>query len=286
MVKTIRLSKIILTYVLVTILSVLTGCASNPKNPQDPYEGFNRKVFKMNTAIDKTVFRPVAKGYDTVTPSYVKRRVTNFFSNVGNINVIANDILQLRVNNTLSDTGRFLFNSTLGIFGLFDVATPMGFPKRQNDFGITLARWGYHNSAYLVVPIIGPRTVRDAAAIPPDILMSPYTYVRPYYIGYAAYLLNVTNLRAALLPTDKLIDQAYDPYVFVRDAYLQNRQATINQALGISTTDTYVPGDEDSSNAAAGSTQTTTSNTQTSSSGQPTSVQTKAELPMPTKTKS
>lgn len=228
-----RIFKIFLPGLLLA-LSVLNGCASNKPyhDPQDPYERYNRAVFKFNIAVDKKVYRPVARAYIKVVPAPINRRVTNFFSNIGDITHVGNDVLQGNLGLALSDTWRVIFNTTLGVGGLFDVATHLGLPKHTQDFGLTLAKWGYRNSAYFLVPFLGPGTVRDQFSSLIDYqYISVYPYIDPTTTRYGLYTLYLVDQRAALLPADNLIDSAFDPYVFVRNAYLQRRDYQIEQTI-------------------------------------------------------
>ncbi len=194
---------------------------------QDPYENFNRHAYKLNTAIDKVIIRPVARVYQAVVPAPVAKGVTNFFINLNNVPTVINDVLQLRMRQAVSDSFRFLVNTTVGIGGLFDVATEMKIPRNYEDFGLTLANWGYTNSNFLVLPVLGPNTVRDAVGIPVNYATAPYAYFQPDYILYSTTGLNLTNQRARYLKFDGVIAQAYDPYIFERDAYLQRRNYLI-----------------------------------------------------------
>jgi phospholipid-binding lipoprotein MlaA len=220
--------------ILVASAASLSSCASawHPANPQDPYEGYNRKVFKFNLGVDRYVYRPIAKGYKAVTPQFVRTGVGNFFSNVGLVPDMANDLLQANGHWFLSDLGRLAINTTVGIGGLFDVAKHAGLPKHSQDFGLTMAKWGAKDSPYFVFPFLPPGTARDFFGVNVvGYATSPWTYVQPDWVSYSAVALNIIDQRAGLLPTDKLVDQAFDPYLFVRDAYLQNRAAKIEMVL-------------------------------------------------------
>lgn len=218
-----------LVIICITCLTLLTGCAVNHKNPQDPYESYNRKVFKFNQRVDKVIYRPVAVVYTTVMPKFARHGIGNFLSNVGEVPTIGNDILQANPLWALSDVGRLVVNTTLGIGGLFDVATRAGLEKHNQDFGLTMAKWGYTQSSYLMIPFLPPLTVRDLIGTGGDYGMSVWTYVRPGWIGWTAYGVTLVDKRASFLDSDKLVDQAFDPYIFVRDAYLQNRQHNIDK---------------------------------------------------------
>lgn len=222
-----------LSWLLLIVFSLnLIGCATGT-DPQDPYESMNRKIFKFNTKVDKIIYRPVAKTYQKILPNVVQARVTNFFSNFNMIPSTANDALQLNVYQMLMDASRFVVNTTVGIGGLFDPATEINLPKHSNDLGLTLARWGMKHSPYIVIPFMGPSTFRDVIGTAGNPFLTPYPYITPFWISYTAAAIDKINVRAQLLPADKLVDEAFDPYVFVRDAYLQKRQNDINQVLGV-----------------------------------------------------
>lgn len=219
----------------VFLLTYLTigGCASQypPANPADPFEAYNRTVYKFNRGVDKAVYKPIAQGYAFITPGFVRRGVTNFFSNIYQVPTMANDVLQANLPWFVKDTLRLTINTTLGIGGLFDVAKPMGLEQHPQDFGLTLAVWGFRQPAYFLVPFLPtPSTLRDIWSLPVDyILFYPPSYVSPAWIGWAAWGLNFIDKRAAALPTDQLVNEAFDPYIFVRDAYLQHREALVQK---------------------------------------------------------
>lgn len=201
---------------------------------QDPYENYNRHAYRFNTAIDKVIIRPVARVYQAVVPAPIAKGVTNFFINLNNVPTVINDVLQAQLRQAASDSLRFIVNTTVGIGGLFDVATEMNIPRNYEDFGLTLASWGYTSSNFLVLPILGPNTVRDAIGTPVNYATAPYAYFQPDYILYSTEGLNITSQRARYLKFDSVIAQAYDPYIFERDAYLQRRNYLIklNQQHG------------------------------------------------------
>ncbi|APZ43512.1 VacJ family lipoprotein [Acidihalobacter ferrooxydans] len=205
----------------------LAGCATTPYTPNtgDPLQGYNRAMYGFNTAVDRAVLKPTAKAYVAVTPSFVRGRVNDFFSNVGQLSVTANAMLQGKPQ-ALEDFTRFLMNTTFGLGGLFDVATPLGLPPHQEDIGMTLATWGVPEGPYVVLPFFGPSTLRNAPAPLVDgIAFNPLAYgVVSTDTGYGLDALDLVNLRANLLPLDSSIDAAYDPYLFVRNAYLQHRR--------------------------------------------------------------
>lgn len=203
-------------------LGCVTTHRSNSVN--DPLETYNRTVFGFNTAIDKVILRPIAKTYAFITPGPVDKGIGNFFNNLGQITTVANDILQANVSNTVRDTGRFAINSTLGILGIFDVASKMGLENNTQDFGLTLAKWGVKDSPYFVIPLLGSSTIRDAISLPIDYYaLSVWPHIKPSGTRFTLYALQAIHQRKMLLATDKLVDEAFDPYVFVRSAYLQKR---------------------------------------------------------------
>lgn len=207
-------------------VALLSGCASvpGPTAPADPFESFNRASYQLNESVDAAVLKPVAKGYVAVTPGFVRSGISNAFSNVGDVKTAVNNLLQGQPGKAASDTGRFLINSVLGIFGLWDVATPMGLEKHEADFGQTLGKWGVGSGPYLVLPLLGPSTVRDAVA------RFPQRFVEyPYHVEHRATLnsllvTELVNTRANLFAAeDALNAAALDKYIFLRDAYLQRR---------------------------------------------------------------
>jgi phospholipid-binding lipoprotein MlaA len=205
----------------------LVGCASLPPNskrdPRDPWERLNRTTFKVNTALDHAIARPVARGYKKVTPQPVRTGVSNFMDNLFYPITLANDLLQLKFKPFGQDIGRLLLNTTVGIGGIFDPATRVGLPKHDEDLGQTFGYWGAKSGPYLVIPILGPSDVRDGIGRVGDGFLSPLSYVDNNYIRYGVYGLSVLDIRYRLLPQDKLLDEAYDPYTFLKTAYLQRR---------------------------------------------------------------
>jgi phospholipid-binding lipoprotein MlaA len=206
-------------------LLFITGCTMAPiSDPHDPLEPINRQFFKFNMAMDQAVLRPLAVVYDKVIPAPVDHGITNFLNNLDDITTTGDDLLQANIPLALSDATRFVINSTLGIAGIFDPATRIGLVRHRQDFGLTLARWGYTNSMYFVIPFFGPSTIRDAVGLPVDYyLLSIYPYIPNIYARYGLSGLYYVNHRAAWLSADKLLYDAFDPYAFVRSAYLQRR---------------------------------------------------------------
>lgn len=206
----------------------LGGCASPHHNPKDPFESFNRGMYRFNDAVDKSVLKPAAQGYNAVMPSPVKTAVTNFFSNLDDVTVTLNDLLQLKIVQGITDFERVLFNSTFGIFGLIDVATSMGLEKHNEDFGQTLGYWGIRSGPYLVLPFFGPSSVRDGIGLYADSQTSMLKEVEHIPTRNQMYALNTVSTRANLLDEEKIVDEAsIDPYSFRRDAYLQHRQSRV-----------------------------------------------------------
>lgn len=220
-----------LLLILVTSLVILGGCVSqqvtltDPEN--DPWEAYNRKIHSFNMALDKAVARPVAKAYTAVVPEQPRRGVRNFFRNLAFPVTFLNLVLQGKFQDSLTATGRFLMNSTVGVLGLRDIATEVEIPYYDEDFGQTLAVWGWKNSRYLVMPIFGPNTVRDFAGRAFYGYFHPVSYVAREYNNYIPMVVDLISLRAELLPFQAEIDAANDPYILVRDVYLQNREFKI-----------------------------------------------------------
>ena len=210
---------------------LLGGCATtaHAPNPGDPWQGYNRAMYGFNTTLDRALLKPAAKGYKAVTPRFVRGRVSDFFSNLGDVSVSANALLQGKPQ-ALQDFTRFLMNSTFGLAGLFDVATPLGLSKHQEDIGMTLATWGVPEGPYVVLPLFGPSTLRNAPSpIVDGTLLNPLGYYEHPRTRWALTALKFISLRTALLPLDSTINGAYDPYAFVRNAYLQHRRYLLEQ---------------------------------------------------------
>ncbi|MBL8470316.1 MAG: VacJ family lipoprotein [Rhodocyclaceae bacterium] len=208
-------------------LGLLAGCAST-NNPHDPLEGFNRAMFSFNEGVDKVALKPIAKGYDAAVPQPVRTGVSNAFSNVGDLWVGVNDLLQGKPGAAATDLFRVLVNSTIGILGLFDVASEMGLEKHNEDFGQTLGRWGVGSGAYIVLPFFGPRTLRDSLGLGVDLYVDPVANHDPVDVRNSLLALRAVSDRAELLPLDRTIEEAStDKYAYVRDAYLQRRRSLI-----------------------------------------------------------
>jgi phospholipid-binding lipoprotein MlaA len=189
----------------------------------DPFEGFNRKTYGFNESVDDYLLEPVSDAYLWVTPEFFQQGISNFFNNLKDINVVVNDLLQGKVVQSGEDTGRFLVNSTLGIGGLFDVATGMGLERHEEDFAQTLAVWGVPQGPYLIIPFLGPMTTRGVPGRLFDTAANPTTYV-----GYPIQLLQMLNARANAEGALSFIDEAaLDPYIFTRESFLQYRKNLI-----------------------------------------------------------
>lgn len=221
----VKITSFIRLGLLFAILAI-TGCAATQHSTEvnDPYEGYNRFMYSFNDKVDRAVTKPVAKGYNYVMPDIVSKSVSNFFRNLDDITVIINDVLQLKINQAIYDTGRFVTNSTIGVFGLFDVATPSGLKKNNEDFGQTLGYWGIDTGAYIVLPLLGPSNIRDTFGLVGDYYTDPLTYVEGPAASNPLYATRIIDDRADLLSAEKVLDEAaMDEYNYVRDGYLQRR---------------------------------------------------------------
>ena len=215
---------------LVTILlaAFFSGCATDNGVRQDdvadPLEPVNRVTYKINDWGDKFILRPVAKGYEWIFPSFVRTGISNFYDNLSYPMDIVNALLQGKFTQAASDTGRLALNSTLGLAGFLDPATDVGLARHEEDFGQTMGVWGIPQGPYLVVPLFGPRTMRSGVGNLVDALYHPQVQMRNSSLRTKINILYFIQLRASLLGIDKELQRAFDPYTFVRDAYLQNRR--------------------------------------------------------------
>ena len=214
-----------LSLLIATLL--LTGCGSAPHPQQkDPFESFNRGVYAFNDTVDRAVAKPIAQGYSSVTPGPVKTMVSNFFSNLDDVVVTANDLLQLKFKQAASDGARVIFNSTFGLLGLINVTDKL--EKHNEDFGQTLGYWGVPSGPYLVLPILGPSTIRDGTGRYADGFASVISNTKQVPTRNSAWALEGVDTRAGLLETEKVMDDAViDRYSFIRDAYLMHRQSLV-----------------------------------------------------------
>lgn len=214
-----------------SLAALLAGCAGQPITPsdpeRDPWEAYNRKIHAFNMELDRFVMRPVARGYDAIMPDAPQRGVRNFFRNLSFPVDFLNLVLQGKFGDSVQATTRFLINTTVGLGGFFDVATREGIPRYEEDFGQTLAVWGWSESRYLVMPLFGPYTVRDFLGRSFYGYFHPLSYLAREKNSYGLILVDLVTLRAELLPFDQQIEEAADPYVLIRDVYLQNREFKI-----------------------------------------------------------
>lgn len=244
------------------ISTVLAGCASTtPELKQDdPWQGWNRGTQSFNDDVDGAVLKPLAKGYLKVTPDPVDQGITNFFSNLNDIGVTVNDLLQLKVTQGGMDAGRFLINTTVGVVGLFDIAKMVDLPKHNEDFGQTLGFWGVPSGPYLVLPFMGPSSPREAVGSVGDALLNPLTYTFVFAGGGAAIsainagakAVDVTDTRAGLLTTEKIIDEAStDRYGFIKSSYQQRRENLVHDGNVSEEDQVQLEDDGDSSSTGA-----------------------------------
>lgn len=216
--------------VLLGVAFSLWGCANATKtDSRDPWEGWNRDVQSFNDKLDDYFMKPIAKGYQWVTPEFVDRGVTNFFSNVEDIAVVLNDLLQFKFAQTGMDAGRFLVNTTAGVGGFVDVASMIDLPKHSEDLDQTLGAWGVPSGPYLVLPLIGPSTPRGALGLVGDLASNPINWVSPVAVPYSTGTVKTFDMRADLLTSSKIADEAsVDRYEFIRNAYFQQRNYLIH----------------------------------------------------------
>jgi phospholipid-binding lipoprotein MlaA len=208
----------------------LYGCATGPeRDPADPLEPLNRATFQFNDTIDRHIAQPVARTYNRTVPRPVRIGVDNFFGNLGDVTVMLNDFAQLRVMDGMNDLMRVAVNSTFGLLGVLDIATPAGITRRDQDFGLTLGHYGVPTGPYLVLPLFGPSTFRDAAGFGVDQYAAPANWTRPA-VRNTLWGVNFVSTRARYLNATNLLEQAaLDRYLFVRDAYLGRRRALLDE---------------------------------------------------------
>lgn len=216
-----------LSVMLAACAVLLGGCATNG-DPRDPLEPLNRGIYKFNDAVDRAVMKPVATGYKEALPQPVRTGVGNFFSNLDDVIVLLNDLLQFKLGQAASDFSRLVWNTSVGILGLIDVATPMDLPKHNEDFGQTLGYWGVGNGPYLVLPLLGPSNLRDSVGLVVDYKVDPVYQQNDMADRNTAVVLRAIHKRSVLLGAEEVVEQAsLDPYTFVRDAYLERRRNLI-----------------------------------------------------------
>jgi phospholipid-binding lipoprotein MlaA len=207
-----------------------SGCTAMTDRAEayDPWEGMNRKTFAFNDALDRAVLKPVAQGYERVTPGFVREGVNNFYGNLEDVGTGLNNFLQGKFGDGLSDTGRVVVNSVFGVFGLWDVATPLGLEKHDEDFGQTLGAWGVAPGPYFVIPLLGPSTVRDAPAKAVDPSWYYSSVIDNNTLYWTWWGLDKVRTRANLLKAESVLDQAaIDKYTFIRDAWWQRRRNAV-----------------------------------------------------------
>lgn len=215
--------------VLVTSVVLLTGCATGPHaNPDDPLEPFNRGVYQFNDAVDVAVLKPVATAYRDYTPDLLRRGVRNFFNNLQDGWSAVNNALQLKGQGTSDSFGRFLLNSTFGLGGIFDLASDLNIDRSTKDFGHTLGYWGVAPGPYLVLPLMGPSTLRDTIARPVDTLGTLTTHISHVPTRNTVMAIELVDRRESFLNATEMLEQvALDPYMFTRDAFLQRRRSAV-----------------------------------------------------------
>ncbi|WP_290704576.1 VacJ family lipoprotein [Amphritea sp.] len=206
---------------------IVSGAVAQDQNSEiDPWQGFNRPVFEFNEVLDGYLLKPAARGYQAVTPDIVETGVGNFFGNLADVGSIVNNLLQLKAEAAVQDFSRVVFNTTIGLGGILDVATPMGLPEHKEDFGQTLGYWGVGSGPYLVLPFLGPSNVRDGISKLPDSMVDPVGEVNPIRTRNQLYALRIVDSRAELLAAEQLLNG--DRYTAIRDAYMQRREFLVN----------------------------------------------------------
>jgi phospholipid-binding lipoprotein MlaA len=209
------------------VSSTASGDEQQATADVDPWETTNRRIYAFNRSLDNATLKPIAKGYEKVVPKFMRTGVTNFSRNLNGPLNIANNFLQGKGRGGFSETGRFVLNSSVGILGLFDVATKVGLERHREDFGQTFGVWGVPEGPYVVVPFFGPQTLRDAFALPLDFLADPLWHYDNDPERYQLIALRLVSLRASYLSAESLLEDSFDPYVRLREAYLQNRRYAV-----------------------------------------------------------
>src|SRR6266851_7410236 len=232
---------------MVCLLSV-SACVTLPPNskrvPQDPWESWNRGVYRVNDKLDRAIAKPVTHTYVRIVPQFIRTGVTNFFDNLDTPTVMINDALQGKFLAAGNDLGRFLFNSTVGIGGILDPATSAGLDKNDEDFGQTLGHWGVHAGPFVELPVLGPSDLRDAPSKVVDSYTNPRQYIKNTSVKYGLWLPSLVDTRARLLPLDETLKHVYDPYAFIRDAYLQRRAYLVSDGKITEEEPLVDPGDD------------------------------------------
>lgn len=211
--------------------AVLAGCASpaaRKPDARDPFERVNRATFAFNETVDRAIAKPAARAYKRVVPGLARRGITNVFSNLEQPGVMVNDLLQGKLRPAAHDAGRFLLNTTLGLGGLFDPASPAGLDRNEEDFGQTFGKWGIPVGSYLMLPLLGPSSVRDGLGGLADEYADPSTYIEEDKVRWGAEALKQLDRRARLLEVEGALERAYDRYALIRSAYLQRREYLVS----------------------------------------------------------
>ncbi|HZX15771.1 MAG TPA: VacJ family lipoprotein [Pseudomonas sp.] len=210
-------------------LSLLIACtgmlllpALAQANEEDPWQGYNRFMFRVNDNVDTYTLKPLAKGYQAVTPQFLEDGVHNVFRNIGDVGNLANNLLQGKLHDAGVDGGRLIFNTTFGLLGFFDVGSTMGLQRSDEDFGQTMGAWGLNSGPYVVLPLLGPSTVRDAFGKVPDSMLSAPAFIDHVPTRNVVRGVQVVDVRASLLKAERMVSG--DKYIFIRNAYLQNRE--------------------------------------------------------------
>lgn len=215
-------------FIYTVLVCFLTACISSGPNPVDPYECINRKTHRFNMAFDATFLKPPAKLYKGFLPPFVRNSINNAYNNINMLPTVANDILQAQWQWAIKDTWRLIINTTFGIGGFVDVACTWGLPPHSNDLGLTFAAWGDKNSPYIVIPFLGPSTIRDGVGEMFNFtFFTPYPYIPSDAVVYTLLGVRYIDIRSQLLEMEKLMQESLDQYAFIRDAYLQRRNFLI-----------------------------------------------------------
>lgn len=243
------------------ISMALTGCATTASDPNDQWKGWNQGAQEFNDTIDKNILKPVAKGYEAITPDIVDEGITNFFSNLNDVGVTVNDLLQLKFLQGGMDLSRFIINTTAGVGGVVDVAKMVDLPKHNEDFGQTLGFWGVPAGPYLVLPFYGPSSPRDFVGIIGDAALNPLTYVSIFggWIGGAvsggSKAVDVVDTRAGLMTTEKVVNEgSVNRYDFIKNGYEQRREYLIHDGNPPNTDVDDLDADDNSSSSGTGNT--------------------------------
>ncbi|WP_339413569.1 MlaA family lipoprotein [Pseudomonas sp. EA_35y_Pfl2_R5] len=207
---------------LITVTGALWLPALAQANEEDPWQGYNRFMFRVNDNVDTYTLKPLAKGYQAVTPQFLEDGVHNIFRNIGDVGNLANNLLQGKLHDAGVDGGRLIFNTTFGLLGFFDVGSAMGLPRSDEDFGQTMGAWGLNSGPYVVLPLLGPSTVRDAFGKVPDSMLTAPAYIDHVPTRNVVRGVQAVDLRASLLKAERMVSG--DKYIFIRNAYLQNRE--------------------------------------------------------------